>query len=132
MSERCQQADCDARPDGLRDFCDEHGDFAYMPPRKLIEAQWRKAMRATEIFWHCPDCLSIDVQEQVWKQVNSNMIVDSCHSYHWCSECEVDHSDGEKKGLVTTVEVIEHAIEHKGEEVAAFFLGLGWQVTRRK
>ena len=49
-------------------------------------------------FLCCADCGALDLQDQVWIEVNSEALQSSCESYLWCQHCE-DHGDsGEKKG----------------------------------
>jgi hypothetical protein len=49
--------------------------------------------------WCCPDCGSPKVQVQVWIDANTDDVVSSCESYHWCNYCEDQIGGGETKGL---------------------------------
>lgn len=49
--------------------------------------------------WVCPDCGSDQVQDQMWVLLNTDEILNSCDSYRWCSNCDNEGDDGEKKYL---------------------------------
>jgi hypothetical protein len=58
--------------------------------------------RPPKTLWACAECGCTDVRVQCWVDANTDAVLDSCDSYHWCPQCEENGDGGEQHSLVQT------------------------------